>query len=211
MIRSPTLLFWLTAGWIVINETNMAQKLYMLISVPGSAIPEYVTTVDGSGKSIFSNGVPQPRGTTPSVNIVSGGEITDRLLTSGNELILSSKASSVLSRHRIDPQIVRTGVKLKSRDIELSSWPSFELWYSRGHHSVLHSAARTRKFKGHVLSVFEWVLASASIPPFDFFLAPTNCWFATESLIDSVFDAGLTGFGFAAIPALLESANIHED
>lgn len=150
-------------------------------------------------------------GTTPYVNLVSGGEMTDRLLTSGNELILSSKASNVLTRHSIDPQIVRTRVKLRSRDIELSSLPSYELWYSRGHHSVLHSAARTRKFKGHVLSVFEWILASASLPDFDFFLAPTNCWLATERLIDSVFDAGLTGFGFAAIPALSESGNILED
>lgn len=182
----------------------------MLISVPGSAIPEYVTTVNGSGKSVFLNGVPQSLGTTPYVNIVSGVEMSDRLLTSGNELILSSKASSVLARHRIDPQIVRTGVKLKSRNIELSSWPSYDLWYSRGHHSVLHSTARTRKVKGHVLSVFEWILASASLPDFDFFLAPTNCWLATESLVDSVFDAGLTGFGFAAIPALLESQSIRD-
>ena len=184
------------------RKLRMTQKLFMLVPTPGSAIPKYVTTVDTSGNSIFSNGVPQKLATTPIVNMVSGVDMTDRLMTSGNELILSSRASEVLARHKIDPQIVRHQVTLKSKEVELNPWPSYELWYSLGEHSVLHSRAKTRKIKGHVLSVFEWVISLEAVPPFDLFLGPTSCWLGTERLIDSVFEAGLTGFGFAAIPSL---------
>lgn len=124
----------------------------------------------------------------------------DRLLTAGNELVLSERAISVLSRHRLDPRLVRCPLKFTSKAVELGKWPHFELCYSITKHDVLHNEAEVRTIKGHVLSVFEWVVDRNAIHPFDFFLAPANRWIATEQLVDSIYDARLTGFGFAVIP-----------
>jgi hypothetical protein len=180
----------------------MAQKLFMLVPPPGSAIPQYVTTVDANGTSMFSNGIPSSPPTAPCLPIVSGIELADRLLTSGNELVLSERAFSVLASHRMDSQLVRCPLTLTSKEVQTDNWPAFQLWYSSGKHDVLHKDARTRTIKGHVLSVFDWVIDCGAIPPFDLFLAPTNRWIATERLVDAIFDARLSGFGFAAIPCL---------
>ena len=179
----------------------MTTKLFMLIPPPGSAIHGYVTAVDEAERSVFSDGVPicPP---APSIQIVSGLELADRLLTSGNELILSAQAVSVISRHRVDPQLVRCPIKLTSKNVAVNNWPSFELWYSTTSHDVLHKDAKVRRFKGHLLSVFEWVIDMRLIPSFDLFLAPTNRWIASERLVDSIFEARLSGFGFAAIPCV---------
>jgi hypothetical protein len=178
----------------------MVHKLFMLVPPPGSAIPKYLTTVDANGTSVFSDGIPTSPPTAPRLPIVSGIEQADRLLTSGNELILSERAVSVLASHRMDSQLVRCPLTITSQEVPIANWPTFQLWYSCGQHDVLHTEAKTRIFKGHVLSVFDWVIDSSVIPPFDLFLAPTNRWIATERLMDAIFDARLTGFGFAAIP-----------
>lgn len=180
----------------------MAHKLFMLVPSPGSAIPKFVTTVDANGTSVFSDGIPTCPPTAPRLSIVSGIEQADRLLTSGNELILSEGAVSVLNCHRMDSQLIRCPVTITSKEVQTDNWPSFQLWYSTGQHDVLHKDARTQTIKGHVLSVFDWVIDSSLIPPFDLFLAPTNRWIATERLVDAIFDARLSGFGFAAIPCL---------
>lgn len=178
----------------------MAHKLFMLVPSPGSAIPKYVTTVDANGTSVFSEGIPATPPTSPRLPIVSGIELADRLLTSGNELVLSERAVSVLASHRMDSRLIRCPVTITSKEVQTDHWPAFQVWYSSGQHEVLHKDARIRTIKGHVLSVFDWVIDCGAIPPFDLFLAPTNCWIATERLVDAIFDARLSGFGFAAIP-----------
>jgi hypothetical protein len=180
----------------------MAQKLFLLVPPPGSAIPKYVTTVDANGASVFSDGIPSRPPTAPCLPISSTIDLADRLLTSGNELVLSERAVSVLTSHRMDSRLIRCPVTITSKEVQTDNWPAFQLWYSCGRHDVLHKDARTRTIKGHVLSVFDWVIDSSVIPPFDLFLAPTNSWIATERLVDAIFDARLSGFGFAAIPCL---------
>lgn len=180
----------------------MAQKLFMLVPPPGSAIAKYVTTVDAKGTSVFSDGIPSRPPTAPCLPVSSTIELADRLLTSGNELVFSERAASLLANHHMDSQLVRCPLTITSKEVQTANWPNFQLWYSSMQHEVLHPEVSVKTIKGHVLSVFDWVIDSSAIPPFDLFLAPTNRWIATERLVDAVFDARLTGFGFAAIPCL---------
>lgn len=172
----------------------------MLITSPGSRISEYVSAVDAHGKTLFGNRLPLEKPPEAYLAPPSGVERLDRLLTSGNELILSERTSLLLANCSIDPAIVRCPVITRPQIGNLGTITRYELWYSESQHDILHDYALTRKVKGHVLSVFEWAAAIESIPAFDLFLGNTNKWFVSERFVQIVFENRLSGFGFALVP-----------
>jgi hypothetical protein len=177
----------------------MIQKIFMLVHSPGSRIPEFVTATDVTGKSLFDDGELQRLPEIGYLDVPSGVPKTDRLLTTGNELILSEDACDVVARCLVDPKIIRCPLQIRPTKVA-TSWGNYGLWYATHQHSILHESAVVRTIKGHVLSVYEWSVASSCLPRYDLFLGPTNRWFASEKLVDAIFERRLSGFGFAVIP-----------
>ncbi|MBN8422348.1 MAG: hypothetical protein J0L73_25760 [Verrucomicrobia bacterium] len=177
----------------------MVQKIFMLEPSPGSRIPKFVTATDAAGKSLFEDGPLQSLPEIGHLDVPSGVEKMDRLLTTGNELVLSEDACAVLARCSVDPQVIRCPLRIKPAIVG-TSWGNYALWHATRRHAILHESASVRSIKGHVLSVYEWSVASSCLPSFDLFLGPTNRWFASEKLVDAVFERRLSGFGFAVIP-----------
>ena len=172
----------------------------MLIPSPGSRIPQYVSAVDAHGKTLFENLLPSKKPSHAYLHPPSGVEVLDRLLTSGNEFILSTRASQVLANCDIDPAIARCPIIALPLSRDQAPISGYKLWYSELNHDILHEYALTRKFKGRVLSVFEWVAAIERIPNYDLFLGLPNQWFVSERFVDLAFENRLSGFGFALVP-----------
>jgi len=178
----------------------MEKRTYLLVHSPGARLPTYVTSVAESGVSIFSGGLPPAVPLEAFISLPASQELTDRLLTAGNELILSERTFRILAIFNIDPEIVtcplRTGLK---GDQQLDRG-AYHLLYSRRRHDVLDEGAVVRRIKGAVLSVFEWGVDVNKLPDYDLFLGPTNHWFFSERLAIKILAERHTGFGFALVP-----------
>ena len=177
----------------------MIQKIFMLEHSTGSRLPTFVTATDATGKSLFADGALRKLPEAGHLDVPSGVEKTDRLLTTGNELILSEDACDVVAHCLVDPKVIRCPLRIRPTNVA-TSWGNYSLWYATHKHAILHESAVVRTIKGHLLSVYEWSVASSCLPKYDLFLGPTNRWFASEKLVDAIFERRLSGFGFAVIP-----------
>jgi len=189
----------------------MVPRLYMLQPSPGSRIPKYVTGAGEDGRALLEKGAPSEVPSHVYLDMPQGVEVLDRLLTSGNELIFSARAASLLAGCTLDPGMVRRPLTVRAHASPQSAGSGggaaaamYEWWHASSGHDILHRDAGTRTVNGHVLSVFEWIIDGGKIPPYDVFLAEAGRWFVSERFVQTVFENRLTGFGFALVPCLKE-------
>lgn len=174
--------------------------IYLLSASPGSRIPKFVTATDRDGVSVFDQKEPQILPGNLFVDVPSGVEVMDKMLTSGTELLLSQKALAALAGLRMPKDWVVADCELRGRGAKQIKEP-YKLCYSSDEHRVFHSQYGVSKnVRQHILSVFEWALIEEQIPDLDLFRGDTCKWFVTDAFVERVFEHHLSGFGFARVP-----------
>lgn len=177
-------------------------NLYLLDNDLSSGDAEIFTALLADGSSaINATGYDLSQYRRLFFHMNSVRHLSDKPPTIGNELLLSNRASLIITERcsLCSSMVSKPATFYRGVTSNVIS-DSFTFWFAKHLHNILdESRAEIRYYKHHILTVNRWVADVRKVPRVDIFLGPTNKWFVSEKFVEVVTANSIEGFRFDPI------------